>query len=493
MKKYSININFLTLLTSLIMLNACSDFLDTNPTSDLPADEVKSLKDAGKIVNGFYYNMKWYDYYGTPLMVLGETRGDDLRPLREGVGYAAIYNFEFTPSNYSYSSIWSKAYNTIMNANILLDNWESIEATSDEEEALKNDYKGQALTVRAFCHFDMAKLYGYPYLKDNGSSLGAVKADKVFSPGEQAERSSVAETYNFVIEDLNAALPLLSKERTHGNFDYWGAKGLLARVYLYKGDYDNAFKQADELLTDPNNPYSLIPHDEYVDSWGEPDSPETMLELLTTISSHIDNNGGVDSWYYVMWHGAGFASGNLVPTDAWLAIMDEDPDDVRHGLIESRSTEGVDYRWLSKFRGNNGDSDFKINNPMIIRLSEIYLIAAEAALRKSSPDQSKADNYLHAIRERANPAAAKITATPELVLKEKRKELIGEGHRYYDLGRLGLSVNRDTPDSKLPANSDYKVVDPWNRSGDQYQVILPMSQSERLTNPAAKQNPGYPD
>ncbi|MDR2293201.1 MAG: RagB/SusD family nutrient uptake outer membrane protein [Prevotellaceae bacterium] len=492
MKKYN-TIILTTLLALAIMFTSCSDFLDTNPTDRLPADQVETLSDAEKIVNGFYINMKWNNYYGTPLMLLGETRGDDLRPRRETGGYAQIYNYEFTPSNYSYGEIWSTAYNIIMNTNVFLNIWENIPATSVDEIAQKNDFKGQALTVRAFCHFDIAKVYGYPYQKDNGQSLGAVKGNRIFNLGEQVERSSVNETYEFAIEDLTQALTLLSTDRKHGNFDYWGAKGLLARIYLYKGDYDNAFKHADEILTNATNPYSLIPNAQYVDSWGQPNSSETMLELLTSAFSHIDDNGGVDSWYHVLWHGEGFSAGNLIPTDAWFAILDEDPDDIRHKLIEEKTEAGSDFRWLAKFRGNNGDGDFKINNPMIMRLSEIYLIAAEAALMKSSKDQTKADYYLNAVRQRANPNATTITATVDEVFKERRKEFIGEGHRYYDLGRLGLTINRSTPDNKLPADSEYKIVDPWNRGENQYQVILPMPQSQRTANPAALQNPGYPD
>jgi tetratricopeptide (TPR) repeat protein len=489
MKKY--NITLLTLFVSTIMLTSCSDFLNTNPTDRLPADEVKTLSDAEKVVNGFYINMKWNDYYGTPLMVLGENRGDDLRPRRESGGYSAIYNYEFTPSNYAYGGIWDKAYNIIMNTNVFLQNWDNISVVSTEDFVKKNDLKGQALTVRAFCHFDLVKVYGYPYQKDNGASLGAVKGDRIFTIGEQVARSTVKEIYEFVIQDLLDALNLLSKDKNHGNFNYWGAKGLLARVYLYKGDYENAFKYADEILTDSDNPYILLTNSEYVNSWGNPDSPETMLELLITAISSIDDNGGVDSWYYILWHGPGFSSGNLIPTDAWLAIMDEDPADVRHGLLQSGSESGTNFRWLAKFPGNNGENDFKRNNPMIMRLSEVYLIAAEAALMKSSVNQAKADNYLNAIRKRANPSATSITATVAEILKERRKEFIGEGHRYYDLGRLGLTINRDTPDSQLPAGSAYKVVDTWNLGGNQYQVILPMSESQRTANPAAFQNPGY--
>ncbi len=496
MKKYSVKL--LTLLTAVVLLASCSDFLDKSGTGSLPADQIKSLKDAEKVVNGFYVQMKWNDYYGTNLMVLGENRGDDLRPLRESGGYSAIYNYIFGPTQNSYSAVWAKAYNVIMNTNVFLqDVWENIPAVSAADIATKNDLKGQALAVRAFCHFDVAKVYGYPYQKDNGASLGAVVNEEVVSLGEQKARSTVAETYVSIIKDLEDALPLLSKSKHPGNFNYWGVKGLLARVYLYQGDYENAFKHADEVLTDASNPYMLTTNASYVSSWENGDSPETMLELKISPDSGLDNNGGVDSWYYIMWHGEGFAAGNLVPTDAWFAVIDEDPNDVRQDLIETKvdatTTPPTSYRWLAKFRGNSGEGDFKRNHPMVIRLSEVYLIAAEAALMKSSKNQGKADTYLHTIRKRANASATQLTATVDLVLKERRKELIGEGHRYYDLGRLGLMVDRSGSDNQIEMGNNYVIVDPWNRSGTQYQVILPLSSDQRTVNPAALQNPGYPD
>ncbi|MDR0659995.1 MAG: RagB/SusD family nutrient uptake outer membrane protein [Prevotellaceae bacterium] len=495
MKKYSIKL--LALLTSAILLGSCSDFLDTDPTNRVPSNEIQTIRDLEKIVNGFYLQMKWNDYYGTPIMVLGETRADDFKPRRSTGGFQQIHRYDFTTTNYSYGGIWDKAYNVIMNTNFLLTLWDGIPANTQDEIDRKNNVKGQLYTVRAFCHFDIVRLYCYPYLKDNGASLGAVIGDKVFGLGEQKARATVKETYDFVIGDLTEALTYLSsdysKEPSPGNFNYWGAKGLLARVYLYKGDYDNAFKHADEILTDPDNPYRLNTNLEYVAAWGQQDAPETMLELKVTIMSNLDDNGGVDSWYYVVWHGPGFAAGNLVPTKKWFDLLDQDPDDVRHGLIETRypdpeETPFTPFKWLAKFPGY--DKDFKKNNPMIMRLTEIYLIAAEAALKKSTPDQAKANQYLNAIRLRANPALTNVTATEDLVLDERRKEFIGEGHRYFDLARLGKTIDR-TYDNSLPGTNAYKIVDPWNVSGTQHKVILPISNAQRLANPLADQNPGY--
>ncbi len=79
----------------------------------------------------------------------------------------------------------------------------------------------------------------------------------------------------------------------------------------------------------------------------------------------------------------------------------------------------------------------------MIRLSDIYLIAAEAALRKSSPDQAKANSYLNKIIKRAIPTASDVVATLPMIDRERRKELVLEGHRLNDILRVGGTVTRE--------------------------------------------------
>lgn len=485
------NIIFSVLLTSVILLASCSGYLDDNkPTDKIPADQIKTLQDAIGSVNGLYIYMKWNDYYGLNMMSLGDVRGDDLRG-RTASAYQAMTNYEFSPTNNSYDNLWARCYNIIMNANIILTNWDNVPAETPAEIKLKNDVKGQALAVRALCHFDLARLYGYPYQMNNGASLGAVIGNRVILKGERMPRATVKQTYDFVIKDLLDALPLLSDKKNWGHINYWAAKGLLARVYLYMGDYDNAFKHADELITDSRNPYKLTPNGVYVTSWAKQDDQdandtENLLELIVTLQSNLDNNGGTNSWYYPLWHGAGAAGASLLPTNSWLAILDEDPADVRHGLLDVRS-DG--QRWLKKFPGWGGDP--KVNNPKVIRLSEVYLIAAEAALMKSPVDQGKSDLYLDAIRKRANPASLTITATVDDILKERRKEFIGEGHRFFDLSRLGRTIDRSGADhAQFISIKKFRNVKTWDEV-EYYQTVLPLSNSERIANPEAAQNPGY--
>ena len=484
-------LNKILLLSVIVLLTlstSCSDFLNTGPTDRIPSDMVTTLADAGRVVNGLYSRMKWEDYYGSTMLAMGELRADDIRSITQTSGYTSIYQYNFSTNVSNYSGVWTRCYNILLNANTLLNNIDNFPTNGQADIELKNDIQGQAYAVRALCHFDLSRMYGYPYQMDKGASLGPVIADNVIAQGTSLPRSTVKEAYDLVIQDLTQALTLLSKSRNHGHFNYWAAKALLARVYLYMGDYDNAFKHADELITTVGATYSLIPNDEYIDSWADPDSDETLLELLVTAQSNLNGNYGVDLYFYAINHEGGFVGGYIVPTTALIDLLQEDPDDVRGQMIK---TSPVGRIWLSKFPGNSiVPSNPNMHNPVLLRLSEVYLIASEAAIMKSSTDQGKANQYLNAIRKRANPNASTITATVDEVLKERRKEFAGEGHRFFDLSRLGRTIDRSAPDNVLPVNNEYMVVNPWDKVKF-YKVVLPISSTERGANPLAEQNPGY--
>lgn len=490
MKTYILKITILLSICWLFI--ACNDFLNRTPNYQISSETaLLSIDDAELSVNGFYNDMKLDTYYGGNMLAMGDNRGDDLRPKREGEGWYNVYRYYFDPNVYHYGSLWARCYNTIMRANTFLAGWEEIPAISTTDENKKNDFKGQALAVSALCHFDIIRLYCYPYQMPNApAGLGPIIADRVILPYEDIPRSTLEEGYAHVINILTESLTLLSKDKNTGHFNYWSAKALLARVYLYKGDYDNAFKHADELINDASCPYSLATNSEYINYWKQEGGNETLLELLVTSESNINTNGAVDSWYDYLWHRTGDgASSYIVPTDSWINLMEvEGSNDIRYNFIQVDA--GV--KWIDKFPGTNG-SNFRMNNPRLIRLSEVYLIAAEAALMKSSKDQTKADMYLDAIRRRANPSASQITATVDEILTERRKEFIGEGHRFFDLSRLGKQIDRTGTDHMVDALlGQYQLVDTWDPVSFPH-IVLPIAATQRAANPACEQNPGYVD
>ena len=132
-------------------------------------------------------------------------------------------------------------------------------------------------------------------------------------------------------------------------------------------------------------------------------------------------------------------------------------------------------------------ANFRLNNPRILRLTEAYLIAAEGAL-KGTTGVTQASYYLNTIRKRANPSVSDVTATDLLIQNERRKEFIGEGHRFFDQMRLGNSIIRKDSDGY---NFAVSAGCPETITWDYNRIVLPISHTERQIYPNLKQNPGY--
>jgi tetratricopeptide (TPR) repeat protein len=486
MKKVILNIFVVLVIT--LSFTSCKDFLDTKPTNVIVAETAMlTLYDAGIAVNGLYVDMKWYDYYGTYMQLMGDERGDNIQPRTMSAGWTQIYTLGYDSEANTYFDIWRKLYETIMRCNTLVENIDRLEVATSADKAKKDDYKGQAYAVRALNYFDVVRLYGYPYAKDNGASLGAVIVNEVVSAsGAKLPRSTVAQTYEQILSDLGTALPLLSKSKNTGHFNYWAARLLQARVYLYKGDWDNAFTAAEEVIND--SPYSLVPNSEYLNYWKEEGASETLLELFVNTQSTIDDDGGYVSMCHNLWHGDESAGASLIPTVSWVDLIESETGDIRAQFVRYDSKYEISKAWLAKFPGNNG-VNFRLNNPRLLRLAEAYLIAAEGAL-KGSAGVTIASQYLNVVRKRANPSVFDVTATDDLIQIERRKEFIGEGHRFFDQMRLGRSITRKDSDGY---NFAVSAGCPETITWDYNKIVLPISHTERQIYPELQQNPGYTD
>jgi hypothetical protein len=142
-------------------------------------------------------------------------------------------------------------------------------------------------------------------------------------------------------------------------------------------------------------------------------------------------------------------------------------------------------------KGDKGTSASAVN-VKVIRLSEIYLLAAEAALKLPTPDNAKAATYLNDIRKRA-PAlapATDVTISMDMIVDERSKELFAEGHRFFDLIRLNRSIefNDEFIDPVVLIPHREKIIDRTF-----YKIVLPISKTEIDANPAIadQQNDGY--
>src|SRR5690554_1234672 len=179
-------------------------------------------------------------------------------------------------------------------------------------------------------------------------------------------------------------------------------------------------------------------------------------------------------------------------SDYFLDRLGEDPEDVRWGIMSydevSEDHLGASYKYSGSVDlVGDGKSTGTAVNIKVIRLSEIYLIAAEAALES---DKSKAAQYLNAIRMRSPnlEPATESTVSIEMILDERSKELFTEGHRFFDMMRLDQSITYNDDLGEVPIAHRDKTIDRGF-----YKTILPIPQAEINANPAIgdQQNPGY--
>ena len=235
-----------------------------------------------------------------------------------------------------------------------------------------------------------------------------------------------------------------------------------------------------------NSGCELYSRDEYVASWGKEYGSESLLELPTS----LEDNAGYTSLGGICSE-AGYKT--VVPTRDFLDLAEADPEDVRFKLLRYSSKDKC-YYISGKYPGREGN--IKINNPKVLRLSEVYLIAAEAALKVN--DMKKARDYLGDLRRErttTDPDKYNTRVTLEDVLYERAVELYGEGSRAWDLWRNRKPVIR----WRTPQEKDEKGHTDNLESGvipfDFFQTIYPINERELellpLKDRESQQNPGY--
>ncbi|MFA5497284.1 MAG: RagB/SusD family nutrient uptake outer membrane protein [Bacteroidia bacterium] len=490
MKKFKY---IIVLMIGAVLFTACDDFLDRQPTNSAnSATSILDEADAKVAVNGLMRRMISTDYYGRNFIMYADAKGGDLAIRRSGRGLDALYTFSHTQQTNNYSGYWSDLYTTILQTNNIIANIEKIEAEGYTSSSLTH-YKGQALTARALLYFDLVRIYGKPYTLDKGA-LGVPLVLDVPDASLQPLRDNVDAVYSQVVADLKAAEPMLVKTRQNGHINYYTNIAIQARVYLHMNNLSGALAAAETIIN--SGVYSLYTNEGWVTAWENEFGSESIFEL-----SMRDNEGSLGTaslGYYLMALGkVTGASGQFMASGYFLDRLGEDPDDIRWALMDyDEASEPGNERMgaCMKYVGGHalmGDKGANAGsaNIKVIRLSEIYLIAAEAALTSNA---NKAADYLNAIRKRSpnlEPATA-ATITLDMILDEKSKELFAEGNRYWDMIRLGKPIEYDDEfNITASALTRDKIMD----TKTFFKVILPIPQIEIDANPdmQQQQNPGY--
>jgi len=473
----------------MIGLTACGeDFLDVKPSNSGDASSsIQTPADARVIMNGLLSKMRSSAYYGRNFIMYAEAKGGDLTIFSQGRGLDGLYSFNHSVTTGSYSGFWDHIYHCILQANSIISSIEQLEA--DGSGANFDDIKGQALTARAIMYFDLVRLYGELYSEDK-NAWGVPNVTAPLDASDQPLRATVEENYQQILSDLEAAAPLISKSISNGYLNYYVNMAMQARVNLYMGNHAQALSAAEEVIN--SGEYSLYSNEDWVDSWTRQYGSESIFELAILPTEGDLGTSSLGFYLRRKAHGSSSAAGWFMASDYFLDRLGEDPDDVRWGVMSydevSEDHLGASYKYSGSVDlVGDGKSTGTAVNIKVIRLSEIYLIAAEAALES---DKTKAAEYLNAIRMRSPnlEPATESTVSIEMILDERSKELFTEGHRFFDMMRLDQSITYNDDLGEVPIAHRDKTIDRGF-----YKTILPIPQAEINANPAIgdQQNPGY--
>ncbi|SFC66824.1 SusD family protein [Parapedobacter composti] len=459
------------------LCSGCSEgFLDeTNPQS-VGFDHIKDLKSLTAATTGVYNSFNNSNYYGRTFVVSPELFGDNsFISIRNGGRYLGHDRFTVTNGDGYVTGAWTQMNRVVANANLAIQAGNQL-TFPEGQRAAANQIMGELYACRALAWFDMVRYFAQPYnYTEDASHLGIPLVTEppgvIISPS----RGTVAEAYTHIVADLLRAEELLGSAKKNGYFNKAGAQALLAKVYLYMEDWENAEIYATKVIEESAG-YTLLSNADYVASWGQKFSVESILEIgmLPT-----DNNGANSIGYLSEQGGYG----------EWLATKElydtYSQTDIRRNLIVPGSRENAESEayFIKKYPLGASSRD---DNIKVLRLSEVYLIRAEARaeLSKTQPDKAAgALSDLNAIVGRADPEASvsglQGDALVERIILERRKELAFEGNRLFDINRKKMSLVH------IQTNQIRTFEYPNNR------FIMPIPYAERNANPNIQPNPGW--
>ena len=457
-----------------ILLSSCKkSFLDLRPYTSVSSDvAITNESDMQAALNGAYGNMNSPNLYGRSTPLFGDLVSDNVYISTVNSNrYLDFFQINYTTTDENGQGIWQSAYSTILRANNVINS--SLQGNENIDQL-----RGEALAIRGLMYFELVKFFAKPYTVDP-NALG-VPLILVYDPTLKPQRNSVQEVYTQIEKDFTDAANLMTQDKSSGFFTKWAATALLARMYQFKGEWDKALTTAEDVIN--NSGYSLLQLNDVLSFWQNNTDRGDKLEVLFEIVFDATNNINNSSLPYFYDQGG---YGDALATESLYDLYSNT--DVRKDLfIVGSPIRGADAKVVNKFP-NTGAADK--DEMKVIRMSELYLIAAEAAYHNN--DEPTALTYLNDVATERDPAFAGYSSSGQAllddILLERRKELAFEGHRYWDLARNNLNVTRVDLANNYPGNVPL-ILETTN-----FRRILPIPQGELDANPNIReqQNPGY--
>ncbi len=471
------------LLALLVFTTACEDFLYQEPrlsqTNELTLSTFEGLQAA---TLGAYTPLYSSDWYGRDFVVTADLKGGNAKkgPISSG-RFFTDYLWNNTPQ--ATHGLWTRAYQLIGRANNVL---EVINAGFSEpgiEQEQIDQLAAECRFLRGLAYFDLARLFCQPIAQGSGMNQLGVPVVLTYELGQPA-RNTLGEVYDQIEVDLINAETHLAEVSPNGGTDSKGwatksvAQALLARYYLYTEDWDNAADYASMVIN--SGSYPLYTAEEYTTwdnggVWGTDGGAEIIFEVYGA-----EGNSSHSNWNTISYIMSPEGYGDINASHDVYNLYEDG--DVRKALFRNYEPNYVNDLWSLKYPGKAPDGNLREDNIPVLRISEMYLIRAEAILNGASVSGATAHDDLNMIR--ANRGASLLDAgntTLTTVYLERRMELCYEGHQLFDLARTGRSLVR----------VDYGGSVNQNIAFPDYRWAMPIPQAEMDANANMEQNPEY--
>lgn len=465
MKKYFL----IPILSGLLFTVSCSDQLDRLPVDSLvEASAFQTVADLENGIVGAIGNLN-----PDNMVAFNAIFTDNCRiGINNGGQQLALLSQQLNP-NGGDQGLWADRYNVINGLNRVLAAAENI-TPGQGEGARYNDVLGMARALRGYLHLELLIYYGFDAL--DGGSLGVVYQNFVATDGSR-ERNTTSEVLTLIEEDFAAASGLITSTDINfptGDFITFAR----ARAALYSGNYSAAVTHATAII----NSYSLANASQYAAMFG---GDADTSEVIWKFDNVQGANNSVAGNFIFTGTGGDFIEASSELFNAFSA------GDIRRGVALVPSAASPTGFTINKYPPN-ADANY-INDFKIMRVSEMYLVRAEALARQSQFGPAAAD--VAAIRtargsSTATPTYANLAAAMQDIVNERRLELCFEGHRYLDLKRaraiLNEGITRDAADVGYLGNNF-----PSSVSATDNRFIFPLPDGEIAGNPNITQAPGY--
>lgn len=408
-------------------------------------------------VTGVYAIIKSGQFLGGRGHIYQDVRGEDwVNFTNNGVTAVGVWNFSILSNDNQVENMWSVGYGAINRANVVL---EGIDANATIAGPNATRWKAEIRFCRALSYFYLQSLYARrPFNADNGASLSVpLRLTANRSPeGASLARATQAQVFAQILDDLNFAEANLPASyaspvndsnvvRAHKN----AAIAMKMRVYMHMNRWADVITEGNKIVSTsaPFQSPSNITHRLAPSVLTPFRAPYTNAESIFSLPmSNTNSPGGQNGLgqYWTTEFGLN-ATGTSILTDAgWLAT------DARKTNFIVPAVGSTPARW-TKF---NDD----LNNYVpILRYAEVMLNLAEALARQATGVDTRALALLNAIRQRSDASVTFAPATKQdlinLILNERRIELLGEGFRSLDIMRQNIAFPAKSSVSAVPTSS----------------------------------------